>query len=405
MSDHINKSLQKVSAWFSNQIIDKDLFGIWKGGTPSLLPTCFTVLSCENLGLRFADTTSETIIRYLQQNQSPDDGLFTPGSIHHTDLSSHTSTYLRLQATYFAIHALDALNSRPHFPIKIAGHLKDPAYLRGWIDAGPWENPWLHSNNIMFALTFLQADHERSRNEEMLVAFDSVLDYLDERQDPDSGLWQPVDRRDDRNALYGAYHFFPYYVWRGREIQHVDRIIDTTLQIQDNCGTYGGGACEDLDAVHTLVIMSTLSNYRVNDVRRSLERCLWRLLQIQNQDGGFPNYPGHRSGGIGWKRKWAEKTGLLRILPSSLKGRGTAEVQCWKYSGWAALSCPYGESDAWGGWFRPLAIKLICERYPEICGRIKFGAYRKLPGLGWHNPNGVGTGSEIGSALIHSSVA
>src|SRR6185295_12378693 len=95
-------------------------------------------------------------------------------------------------------------------------------FLIGWMDGGPWQNPWLHSNNIMFALTFLQFQWAATGSDVALQRIDDVLDYLDRRQDPLTGLWQPPDGPDNYNALYAAYHFWPYYFWRGRRPQLIE---------------------------------------------------------------------------------------------------------------------------------------------------------------------------------------
>ncbi len=43
------------------------------------------------------------------------------------------------------------------------------------------------------------------------------------------------------------------------------------------------------------------------------------------------------------------------------------------------------QSDMWAAWFRPLALKLIASLYPDLGGPVGSGAYRILPGLGWHD--------------------
>jgi hypothetical protein len=356
--------------------------GLWSGGHASLLPTCFAVLAAECCGLSLANR-ADAVARRIKERQAAADGSFDPGDIGRRELTSHSATYLRLQSTYFAVHALNALSTRPDHRIRMVERLQDVRYLRGWLDGGPWQNPWLHSNTIMFALTFLQTDAEWYSDEESARAFDAILDYLDERQDPQSGLWQPDDGPDMKNAVYAAYHFFPYYFWRGRRPKHIDRIIDSTLSIQQPGGLFGGGACEDLDAVHTLVMMSLISTHRAADVRATLERAFWRLLQLQNEDGGFSNYVRPPVPPKSIKRRFAERTGLVRLLPKRYHIH-TIE-RTWRYSGWKQLECPSPASDSWGAWFRPLALKLVADRYPEFAGPAPSGKYRALPGLGWHD--------------------
>jgi hypothetical protein len=252
--------------------------------------------------------------------------------------------------------------------------------MRGWFDGGPWDDAWLHSNNVMFALTFLQQLHERAGDGDALAAYDAILDYLDVRQDHVSGTWQPEGRRDDSNAIFAGYHFLPYYFWRGRRPQFVEKQIDTTLNIQVDDGFYlpGGGACEDLDAVHTLVMMAMISDHRAEEVKQSLMRCAHAILKHQNGDGGYSNYSIRRDR---LAKRLIRSTGVDRLLlRRELVPRG------WKYSGWRPLACPFDTSDLWSAWFRPLSLALIAELYPSEFSGQWVPTYRRIPGLGWHDP-------------------
>ena len=382
----VRSAMSRFECWLSGHLTEVGA-PLHATGGRSLMPTCFAILAAESIGaLNRHSAIRPQLAEYIQSHQDSASGLFSPGEICRKDLTSHSATYLRLQATYFALHALDALGASPRNGIEFANELCDQSYLRGWLDGGPWKNPWMHSNNIMFALTLLERRARLESDPSAMDAFDAVLEYLDRRQDPESGLWQPDDERDVRNAVYAAYHFFPYYFWRGHPIRHVDRIIDSTLSIQrpDGLFTQGGGACEDLDGVHTLVLMSEVSDYRADDVQRSLERCFWRLLQIQNSDDGFWNYP-ERRGKQSWKRRLAERMFGGRALPTRFSERLASKPVDWCYSGWKRLSCPTGASDMWAAWFRPLALKLISDRYSGVLPLIEGGRYRRIPGLGWHD--------------------
>jgi len=357
---------------------------LYRDGEPSLLPTCFAVLAEETLGIPpAAPDGRDAVVDYIQSQQGAD-GFFAPGEIHRKDVTTHSATYLRMQATYFAIHALNALGATPQQPIRFTDRLLSRDYLRGWLDAGPWNNPWLHSNNIMFALTFLEHRYRAERREEAREAIDHILDYLDERQDSDTGLWQPDDGPDLANAVFAAYHFWPYYFWRRRRPRYVDRIIDSVLSLQfsDGLFTPGGGACEDLDAVHTLVMMNMVSRHRHQDIRRALTRCYFRILQLQGDDGGFPNTVAAPR--QSWKRRYAERTGVIRLLPKRYQLPHGPRM--WRYSGWKKLPAVVTKSDMWSAWFRPLALRLIRDCVAELQQADSSGKYREIPGLGWHDP-------------------
>lgn len=383
----LSNVLHGVARWIESVWMDP-WAPLYDKGQPHFLPTCFAVLAAECCGLldSWPDTRRADVADQIASRQSEPDGLFDPGPLRREDLSSHSATYIRMQATYFGIHALSALGHRPRRRIEFTARLLDTAYLRGWLDGGPWQNPWLHSNTIMFALCFLHATAEATGDTASIQSFDELLRYLNERQDEHTGLWQPDDGIDQENAVYAAYHFFPYFFWRGYRPRFVEAIIDSTLGIQKADGLFapgdGGGACEDLDAVHTLVMMSLMTNHRAEEIRIGLERCFHALLQVRQSDGGFLNY---RSPDPpkSLKRRVAETTRLDKLLGVPARRR------LWRHSGWGVLSCPVNESDMWSAWFRPLSLKLIAARYPERFPGAQLGRYRALPGLGWHVPAAI----------------
>lgn len=361
-------------------------------GTPNPLATCFAVCGLECVaGLDgIGDDRSEDVIERLCESQDSENGWFLPGVLKRDELTGravgHNATYMKMQMTYFALHALDALGGNPPSDIVSAKRFCDKAYLTGWIDAGPWHDPWLVSNSIMFALTFLIHRSLRHSDELALRAVDGVLDYLDGRQDPRTGLWQPDDEPDMNNAVFAAYHFFPFYFWRRRAPNYVERIIDSTLSVQSSTGGFGGeeggGACEDLDAIHTLVMMALVTDYRREDTESALRLCREWIMGLQNEDGGFPNYP---DPGLkkSLKRRLAETLGLDQLL------NRPAYRPISSYSGWRPLTVLRGASDMWGAWFRMLTLRLIHEfLYPgEVLSPS--ARYRRLPGLGWHDVEAI----------------
>lgn len=358
--------------------------GLWRDGAPHLQTTCFAVLAAETLGCipAIQDRHGNALQRFVLDVERDADGLPRMPELHRRELTSHSATYIRLQTQYFLLHSGDALGFKVPLPMGFLNRLSDKSYLLGWLDAGPWRNPWLHSNTIMFALTFLQFWWSETGSAVALQRLDDILDYLDERQDAESGLWQPDDGPDMFNALYAAYHFWPYYFWRSRRPRYTEAIIDSTLTLQHAdglfCASAGGGACEDLDAIHTLVMMSLVSEHRAPEVRSALIKALDVMLALQSPDGGFRNYL-HPLPRKTLKRRVGESIGLDRLLDKPL------QVGQWHLSGMRRYSCPLTASDTWAAWFRPLAIRLILDRYGDTPAERFGGSYRQQPGLGWHD--------------------
>ncbi len=354
--------------------------------TPNGMATAFAVCALEAMDCLelLSAEKQRAVSEALLDRQSAADGLFRFGSLRRAELlgrdRGHSATYLQLQGTYFAIHALHALGASPRYRIELAQQLADPQFLEGWLTAGMWSNPWLQSNFVMFALAFLELEHREHGNRAALPAMRTVLDFLDRRQDAQSGLWQPDDGTDMENAVFAAYHFLPFYFYLGRRPAYCERMVDSVLSVQGSHGGFGAqpsGACEDLDAVHALSYLGLITDYRQDNIRRAVGRCASRILQLQNPDGGFPNYPAHQRRKT-LKRRLAESVGLDKLL------RRGAYVPQSHYSGWKTLVVTRGHSDMWGAWFRPLALRLACDTWGIDLGQPGRG-FRRLPGLGWHD--------------------
>jgi hypothetical protein len=167
----------------------------------------------------------------------------------------------------------------------------------------------------------------------------------------------------------------------------VRAIIDHTLSLQHSDGLFnpegGGGACHDLDAVDILVKFSMLTDYRASDVRRALDRAYHALWRTQNPDGGFCErfWPPQPS----LKRRVGEALGLDRLFG---RQRDYSEP-VFRYSGWKKMECKVTDSNIWASWFRPLALALISVRYPGEYLELGRWTFRRLPGLGWHDPERI----------------
>jgi hypothetical protein len=123
---------------------------------------------------------------------------------------------------------------------------------------------------------------------------DRLLDWLDAHMDEETGYWGTDCSSSDfakLQAMCGAYHHYILYDYAGRTIPRLERIVDTTLSLQNPSGGFaldgGGGACEDIDATFILVSASRRSSYRREDIRAALARVVPAILSHQNEDGGL----------------------------------------------------------------------------------------------------------------------
>jgi hypothetical protein len=365
-----------------------------------LLATTFAVLASETLGshAKWNRETVSGIASEILDYQDEETGLFGSRLVDDADLLAKPvcdKEYLISQITYFCLAALRALGVSPRYRLTYALGLLDSNRLRKHIDDGPWHDIWNQSNRVMFTLRYLihlADDAELAATAQS--AFDAVLSVIEEKQDAETGLWFGEGVRNHRWGVYAAYHFVPFFLWRGRRLNRIDEMIDSVLGIQSPEGLFadsiGGGACEDLDAIDLLVKLSYLSDHRFEDIRVGLRRAFDRILQLQRDSGGFPNYL-RNAPAPSWKRRLAGRLGLNRLVE---RLRPTP-LDLSHYSGWTAVSVLRGEPDMWGTWFRTLALNLIVEMMPELGTPPGNARFHCLPALGWHDRDALKQFTEV----------
>ncbi len=309
--------------------------------------------------------------------QDAQTGIFYDPLLRHADVAApYDWEYVTWQMTFFALGALDALGAKPRYRTTFRDLLKTPSAVGERLDGGNWTEPWGESNRVMFLLTFLL-------NEGAVDLAHCVLNWLDAHQDPETGFWGTQHGATLREGMAAAFHFYSYYFYLDRPVHHAQAIIDHTLQLQEPDGLYtaggGGGACADLDAVDTLVKFSLLTDYRAEDIKASLSRSYSAILANQRPSGAFCEAvrpPTPKS----VKRRVGEALLLDKLFRKPYRPY-VAEV-C---RGWEKTRYLCNEGDLWSTWFRPLALALVSTRYPgEFIDDISW-AFRRAPGLGWHD--------------------
>lgn len=364
----------------------------------TLMATAYCVLGLEfTKGLsQLSDRQKSTVISFLMAGVQPDgsfqDPLFRTEDILTTE---HDLTYFQEETTTICQQALDALQAPPPPPRKWVGWDRGETLIQ-YFESIPWENPWLDSNRVMFALSQLCHDAERHHKPELLNVVDVALDWLDAHQSPETGLWQGLHEVPLTNAMAATFHFTFYYGYRDRPLQYVERIIDSCLKLQEPhglfCGDAVGQTCLDYDALDLLAKASLTTDYRQNEVQEAMIRAYNALLGLHNPtDGGFANCKERISRpGNGKKGKILRKLGLSKFIPSPVRvpSEGTYNV-CWRL-----LSCDMAHSNAFSTWFRLLGLRLSTQQ--QWLNTNSTGVtFRRLPFLGYHDPLAVQSSTKL----------
>jgi hypothetical protein len=355
------------------------------------MATAYTVLGLEFVnGLSSLTSEQQSAITAFLMNGVQADGSFQDPLFRTEDiLSQHDITYFQEETTTFCQQALDALNAPPPPPRHWSKGWDTAAGLIQYFESFPWENPWLDSNRVMFALSQLCHDADRHQKSELLELVDIALDWIDAHQSPETGLWQGPHKVSLTNAMAATFHFTFYYSYRQRPIQYLDRIIDSCLKLQESHGLFSGNmvgqTCLDYDALDLIAKASLITQYRSEEVQSAMSRAYHTLLELQNPDGGFANCKQQertQMPRLNLAQRVLSKAKLYKALPQKVRlpMQGIYHV-CWKY-----LSCDHPDSNSFSTWFRLLGMRLATQSEWFQQEHSQEFQFRRLPFLGYHDP-------------------
>jgi GT2 family glycosyltransferase len=219
--------------------------------------------------------------------QDPASGLFLGETAQQAEaLGGGQSPGCAWQTTQQALEALARLGATQAGPLKFVRAYASPAAARQWLASLDWSQPdwltsldWGHprlasSARVMFLVSFLSHEAQRTGAEAFARAAHAVLDWLDERQDPESGYWVLGRSLSQISPKASVGHFAHLYLYLGRPVRYAERLIDSTLGLQQMDGLFdpqsAGGGRADLAAVDLLVKLSLLTDYRAETIKLSL---------------------------------------------------------------------------------------------------------------------------------------
>ncbi|HVL40246.1 MAG TPA: hypothetical protein VM328_12725 [Fimbriimonadaceae bacterium] len=328
-------------------------FSFVPGKGPSLYGTTFALLGRYYLGRDLRP--DEVPLPFLEAHLDPETGYYAGPDLEEIRLPAYDRLHLMQHLTCHVLPLLDLLGVMPP-PLQHARRYLDLDYLQEWLDRRDLSNPWLEGNNLLFVGQFLVHLRDVERAPGAQDALNVWFDWHDQRVDPDTGMWGSDGLCDHFKAMCGGYHQLLVYYFEKHPVASPERLVDVTLSLQHPDGGFapwgGGGACEDADAVDILVNLYKLQDYRRGDIRAALRRTLRSILELQNDDGGFP----YNRGGS------------------------------WTYMSMGNTEAGPGQSHAFGTWFRVHTLALIAQILddPALTG-IGF-RFNRVLSMGWHRP-------------------
>lgn len=348
---------QELAAAWLHSTSSQNGFRFTAQGTETVTSTSIGLLLAEGLGA--APDAKHPFIEFIRSAQDPGSGLFREPLAASVPLvgEEHDGEYHDCMTTYFALHALDVLGEKPLYPLHFLDNFRQQEAITNWLEGLNWANPWRESNRIMHLLSAFLFALLWDRKPWAADRYHDVLDWLDMRQDPRTGLSGAERGASLLNAVAGAYHFVPFYRYARRPVRCWSKIIDACLELQHEDGLFaptpGGGACEDLDAIDLLCTGARDAGRLTPEIRRALTRAFWAIWNMQREDGSMPY-------------------------------SGAAGNAVYRFSSWPAMEAPRGGGDVWATWVRFTSLHTIRELLGEDLPPIGPWTFRRLPALGFH---------------------
>ena len=223
-------------------------------------------------------------ISIIQSYQNPKTGWFKEGLFNY-------AYHFKEHSTAFSISALKLLDAKPKFPLKITKKLNTKKKVEKWLSKKPewgllyW--PGSHrGGGIAAVYATLGADNYPHQK-----FFEWYFDWLDKHADNMVGFWRLgwihklKKERLTINELGGAVHYYWIYEFMGHPWPYPEKIIDSTLSLQNNMGTWHKdySYCIDLDAIHSLTrCCNQTSGYRKEDIRNAIIKYLDYVIEKMN---------------------------------------------------------------------------------------------------------------------------
>ena len=251
------------------------------------------------------------------------------------DDPEETANYIAFHLTNYSLGALEALGFLGQPNLAFLEPFLDVQYLEAWLARRDQRDPWQEGNNVVNLGSFLLLA-QRNGDARALPCLRALLDWHHRNQEPATGYWavgQSLSEERHLHAMAGATHNLHLFYALDQPVRFFEPMVDHCLSLP----TDAVSACLDVDPVDILVHLVALCGYRRSDIHAWLEAKLTSLLDIQNDDGGFPdNLSGERRLD-GWVNGYAELQGLSNTFSTFFRLIAIAMIADALWPGWRSF--------------------------------------------------------------------
>lgn len=167
--------------------------------------------------------------------------------------------------------------------------LNDQENPADFLDAYTWEtSPYSKGSQVTWAIRRHEAVlREKGLPDDGVVEF--VHQWLDQKQNPQTGYWGG-EKASANNQMCGAFKLLVAYQDHDWMINHLDRMVDTTISISTPEGDFGdnGFGCTVFDALLVFKIaQQKMPDYRAEDIYETTARTFLNFIKHWSDEEHF----------------------------------------------------------------------------------------------------------------------
>lgn len=254
---------------------------------PDIESTSFALSMLDEAGLlpKLPQVMKKKLIKFFHDRQDKETGYFLDPHNNMREIER-----MRGRGITMSMSALKRLGAEPLYPLPGSSgkkvfleHLESPQDYRKWMEARPWDHAWTALDHFSSQAPILLQLPEEERKPLLEEAFK----FLEERQEPDTGLWgggTPYVRTS------GAFKVDYFYRSMGRKLPRAGKIYQSLLSCirHENCVHF----CFARNPISLLLgLIPSLPELASQERLEIMTITLRNLRKFLRQDGGFSVFP------------------------------------------------------------------------------------------------------------------
>jgi hypothetical protein len=244
------------------------------------------------LGLK-QDTLKESL-EYFNKFQGKSTGFFHEPFLD--ELDTNIDRILEMSGTYLGYQVsaiLLKLGVSPKYHFKFYEQFLNDYDIKEYMtNFMPWDwSPMGAGNMCDHGITMMRMNVKMGY-EEYQEVINKMYQWFEKNQNKNTGFWGSVTPQGNNGLVQAGYHLMRgSYFYDKKEINYIEKILDTTLKSINECPIFKDGVGEDCHDMDHFVILERglyLTNgYRENDIKSIATQRLDQLEVMKKDDGGF----------------------------------------------------------------------------------------------------------------------